>query len=188
MDAVSLAPRVWQSADIADQFALQQLVQAYCHAIDRRDYVLLRSLYHDDAIDDHGAMFCGGPDAYVAWLPAMMANWAATVHSIGNMLFLIDGDSAEGELQTVAYHRTVATPVREIIAGGRYLDRYRKRDGVWRFWRRSLVLDWFEDRALARGEGPSIDDGVEMGEPGAQDAVYSRLPMFAAARAGHFRQ
>ena len=180
----SLSPRAWTAPDVADQFALQQLAWAYCHAIDRRDYALLRTLYHDDAIDDHGVMFKGGPDEYVAWLPSMMANWAATVHSITNMLFLIDGNRAEGELQTVAYHRTLATPTREIIAGGRYLDAYEKRDGIWRFFRRSLVLDWFEDRALQRSEGPAIDDGVETGKPDASDAAYARLALFANARVG----
>lgn len=183
---VSLAPRMWTERDVADQLALQHLAWAYCHAIDRRDYALLRTLYHDDAIEDHGAMFCGGPDAYVAWLPSMMAGWAATVHSIGNMLFLIDGDSAEGELQTVAYHRTIATAMtilaREIVVGGRYLDRYLKRDGVWRFFRRSLVLDWYEDRALQRGDGPALDDGVATGQPDASDAVYARLALFAGSR------
>jgi len=182
MTALTLEPRVWTLSDIADQFALQQLAWTYCHAIDRQDYALLRSLYHNDAIDDHGRMFRGGPDEYVAWLPSMMANWATTVHSITNMLFLVDGDSAEGELQTVAYHRTAATPTREIIAGGRYLDRYEKRDGVWRFFRRSLVLDWLEDRPLARGEGPPVDDDVEAGRPGPGDAVYARLALFAQAR------
>ena len=68
----SLSPRAWTAPDVADQFALQQLAWAYCHAIDRRDYALLRTLYHDDAIDDHGVMFKGGPDEYVAWLPSMM--------------------------------------------------------------------------------------------------------------------
>ncbi|MBU6392999.1 MAG: nuclear transport factor 2 family protein [Sphingomonadales bacterium] len=167
---------------MADQFALQRLASTYCHAIDRRDYELLRSLYHDDAIDDHGAMFCGSPDEYVAWLPSMMANWAATVHSISNMLFLVDGNRAQGELQTTAYHRTHGTPAREVIAGGRYLDQYEKRSGIWRFHRRALVLDWFEDRAVQRGEGPAIDDGVVCGRADASDAVYARLPWFAAAR------
>lgn len=175
-------PRAWSADDLADQFALQRLAWTYCHAIDRRDYALLRTLYHDDAIDDHGAMFRGSPDEYVAWLPAMMANWAATVHSIGNMLFLVDGDSAEGELQTTAYHRTAATPVRELIAGGRYLDSYEKRDGIWRFHRRALVLDWFEDRPLQRGSGPAIDEGVDCGQPDTSDAVYARLARFAQAR------
>ena len=146
---------------LLDKQAIYELIMAYCNAADRHDHVKMRTLYHEDAIDDHGVMFKGGPDEYVAWLPSMMANWAATVHSITNMLFLIDGNRAEGELQTVAYHRTQATPQREIIAGGRYLDVYEKREGVWRFFRRSLVLDWFEDRALQRRDGPAIDDGVE---------------------------
>ena len=81
-----------------DRIALQHLIWSYCHAIDRRDYALLRSLYHDDAIDDHGAMFCGSPDAYVAWLPTMMANWQATAHTVTNMLFLFENDHAEGEI------------------------------------------------------------------------------------------
>lgn len=164
-----------------DRAALQQLVWTYCHAIDRQDLKLVRSLYHDDAVDDHGAMFCGSPDEYVAWLPSILSHWQATSHTITNMLFLIDGDLAEGELATTAYHRT-ADGAREIVAHGRYLDQYRKAHGVWKFQRRSLVLDAFEDRAVLRGDGPGIDQGVEMGRGGGDDAVYARLPLFARDR------
>jgi len=62
--------------------ALSELVHSYCRACDRRDFALVRTLYHDDAIDDHGAMFRGSVDEYVAWLPGVMANFEATVHSI----------------------------------------------------------------------------------------------------------
>lgn len=163
----------------ADRTALSHLVQTYCHAIDRRDYTLLRSLYHDDAIDEHGAMFCGPPDALVAWLPSMMANWQATRHSLSNMLFLIAGDEADGELQASAWHRT-ADGRTDIIAHGRYLDRYRRRGGVWRFWRRALVLDWMEERAVSAPSG--TDDGVAHAQPGAGDPCYQHLPLFAAKR------
>ena len=67
---------------LLDRIALTDLVMRYCRGIDRRDFALVRSLYHDDAIDDHGAMFCGGPDDFVRWLPDMMAQWEATIHSI----------------------------------------------------------------------------------------------------------
>ena len=179
--SAGLRPHVLSVDEMLDKFALQQLAWTYCHAIDRQDYALLRTLYHDDAIDDHGPMFYGSPDDYVAWLPSMLANWSATSHIIANMLFLVDGHNAEGELATTAYHRT-RDDSRELIAHGRYIDRYQKRDGVWRFFRRSLVLDWMEDRAIEAGDGPRFDDGVEMGVAGQGDACFTRLPMFAAQR------
>ncbi len=58
---------------LIDKQALSELVHSYCRACDRRDFALLRSLYHDDAIDDHGTMFRGTADEYLAWLPGVMA-------------------------------------------------------------------------------------------------------------------
>ena len=177
----TLGPAPLELSEALDRLALQKLAWTYCHAIDRHDLALVRSLYHDDAVDDHSPMFIGSPDEYVAWLPAMLANWALTSHTISTMQFLIAGDRAEGELATTAYHRT-ADGQRELIAHGRYLDQYRKADGVWKFQRRSLVLDWFEDRAVQRSDGPSIDQGLATGQPGAHDPLYARLPLFAADR------
>jgi hypothetical protein len=180
--SASLAPHAASLEEMLDTFALQKLAWTYCHAVDRQDFALLRSLYHDDAIDDHGAMFRGSPDEYVAWLPSMLARWQATAHLISNMVFVIDGDAAEGELCTTAYHRT-KDGQREVIAHGRYLDQYRKRDGVWRFWRRSLALDWMERRAVQPEEKTEEADGVQLGRPSADDPCYRRLPMLAAQRA-----
>lgn len=180
--SATLEPYVVGMSEMLDKFALQQLAWTYCHAIDRGDLRLVRSLYHDDAIDDHGPMFRGSPDEYVAWLPSMLANWEITSHVISNMLFLIDGNQAEGELVVLAYHRTPAPDSRELIARGRYLDRYEKRDGIWRFLRRSLVLDSMEERTTPIGDGPSLDEGIEKGRTDAGDACFTRLAMFGQQR------
>lgn len=180
MTAASLHPRALELADLLDQQALRHLAHAYCHAVDRGDLVLLRSLYHDDAIDDHGEMFCGTPDEYVAWLPRMLAGLAATRHEITGMLFVIDGDRAQGELVNTAYHRT--KDGREIVVCGRYLDTYAKRDGVWRILHRSLVMDSFLDRPAQKAEG-FIGKGVPWGSAGPADPVYS-LDLFALAQTG----
>lgn len=42
-------------AVILDEHALHKLVHAYCRAVDRGDLETLRSLYHEDAHDEHGA-------------------------------------------------------------------------------------------------------------------------------------
>jgi hypothetical protein len=177
----TLHPHKPTTDEMLDTFALQQLVLAYCHGIDRQDLRLVRSLYHDDAIDDHGAMFHGGPDEYVAWLPSALRRWAATAHVIHNTLFLIDGEDAEGEVTVSAYHRT-ADGAREVIAHGRYIDQYKKREGVWRFFRRSMALDWMERRVISPLDGPSTSDDKSTGRPSNLDPVYQRLRLFARQR------
>jgi ketosteroid isomerase-like protein len=153
---------------LLDRIALTDLVMRYCRGIDRRDFALVRSLYHDDAIDDHGAMFCGGPDDFVRRLPDMMAQWEATIHSISNSLFAIDGDTAEGEHQVTAFHRTYPPERKEFTVWGRYLDTYQRRDGVWKFSHRSLVFD--------HGRITPVDEDsfVLMGS----DAVHGRANRF----------
>ena len=58
--------------DTVDKAELRELVDRYARAIDRRDMALLRACYHPDAIDNHGTLFSGGIDAYVAWQPEIM--------------------------------------------------------------------------------------------------------------------
>ena len=161
--------------ELLDRIALADLVALYCRGCDRRDFALVRSLYHDDAIDDHGKMFRGGPDDFVAWLPIAMAPWELTVHSVSNSLFAIDGDVAEGEHHVVAYHRTHPPTRREFIVHGRYLDRYNRRGGGWKFSHRSLVFDHGEIRDVdeanfarmgadaAHGTGDSADPSWSLG-------------------------
>ena len=127
--------------ELATRETLRDLVMRYCRGVDRRDYALIRSLYWDDAVDDHGEMFCGGPDDYIAWLAPALDQLECTIHAISNSLFAVDGEVAEGEHYSVAFHRTTDNPRREIVIHGRYLDRYERRGGVWKFARRKIVFD-----------------------------------------------
>lgn len=146
---------------LLDIVALRDLVMRYCRGIDRRDFTLVRGLYHDDAIDDHGTMFSGGPDEFVAWLPSAMAPWELTRHEVQNTVFAIDGDRAEGEIMVRAWHRSRPPKRREFIVDGRYLDRYERRGGEWKFLHRSLVFDHgivraVDDESLARVGGDAV--------------------------------
>ena len=131
-----------------DRAALTDLVMRYCRGVDRRDFALVRALYWDDAVDRHGTMFEGGADAFVAWLPTIMAQFELTVHRVTNSVFAFDGNRAEGEHYAVAYHRTHPPQRREIVIGGRFLDRYERRGEVWKFAERRLAFDHGEARDL----------------------------------------
>lgn len=176
----TLAPHEMTMGEALDRAALRHLADAYCHAVDRRDYALLLSLYHEDAIDDHAPYFTGLAADFVAWLPSMMANWGMTMHTISNALYLIDGHKAEGILSTKAYHRTV-DGARAFIGYGRYLDRYEKRDGGWKFSHRSLALDYSEFLDVA-GAADAGAEGAALGQAGERDPCYGTLPLFKADR------
>jgi hypothetical protein len=167
---------------VIDKSQLADLVLTYCRACDRRDFALVRTLYHDDAIDEHGYMFTGTPDEFVAWLPQAMSQFEATVHSVSNMLFAVDGDTAEGEIYTLAYHRTPAPNAQEIIIGGRYIDTYQKRNGVWKFFRRALACDYVDVRAVDQAAYQQFAAGAPPGRPDAGDPSYQKFTLLRGTR------
>jgi len=158
---------------LLDQVALRDLVMRYCRGCDRRDWALVRSLYHDDAIDDHGGMFRGGPDAFVAWLPQATAPWELTRHEVSNSVFAVNGDRAEGEHLVRAWHRTLPPERREIVIRGRYLDRYQRRGGVWKFSHRSLVFDHGEMRAVDEDAMTLLGSDAAHGTSGGDDPSWT---------------
>jgi hypothetical protein len=157
---------------------LQDLAMRYARAIDRGDRDLLLSLYHDDAIDHHGAHFHGSPPEFADYVEQTAAPLEASAHYIVNSTYEIDGDRADGELYFVAYHRTHAPESTEIIVSGRYLDRYERRAGVWKIARRSVVWDWAEVGAM-RAESRKLLGELGDGAGRRDDASYAALPLLA---------
>jgi hypothetical protein len=60
----------------------------------------------------------------------------------------LDGERATGESYCLAHHLSVDEVGRRtmMIASLRYLDEFVKKDGVWLFARRRLMVDWTETR------------------------------------------
>lgn len=169
-------------AELADLDCLERLVSTYSRAIDRRDFALLRSLYHDDAVEAHGEMFSGSPDGYVDFVRAALANYSATAHYVVNTLFELDGDRAEGETYKINYHRTPGPDAREVITGSRSLDRFARRDGEWRFSGRSVVLDWARTQPADAAAYDDFAAGSPHGAAGVADLSYAVLPLFGRRR------
>jgi SnoaL-like protein len=151
-------PRV---QEMLDEHQLSRLVHAYCRAVDRGDLELVRSLYHRDAVDSHGAFSGGSVDEFVAMLDAARPHLRSMQHHVTTVNFAVSGTVAEGEVYTIATH-TLISGARDVdvTVGGRYLDKYEKRDGVWGFVERSIVTDW------ARVDDPSP---VQFGHPLTRD-------------------
>jgi ketosteroid isomerase-like protein len=131
---------------LIDKEAIRELVQCYSRAIDKRDYVLLRDLYTDDAIDSHGPEFEGGIDDFIAMIEGAMPNYAWTGHHICNHMISVESDEGNGEVYALALH-VLPDPdnpderIEDFLAV-RYIDNYRRcEDGKWRFSRRWVAFD-----------------------------------------------
>jgi ketosteroid isomerase-like protein len=159
----------------ADKLECAELVARMARAIDRCDAALLASLFHPDATDDHG-LFSGTAAEFIAWVIPLLKTMKQTQHVIGQSLIEVDGDSAVGESYFVAHH-TIARDGEDVftIAAGRYLDRFERRGGAWKFSHRHAVYDW-------NSAGPSTDTfdrakpgHMAFGKRGAFDPSYAHL-------------
>jgi hypothetical protein len=149
---------LWQ-----DKEDIRDLIATYGRAVDRLDAELLSSLFHPDAEIDYGPdVFVGTTVDYVPAIMLMSASFRRSQHLMGHSLIRIDGDQARAE----TYGSIVQMIVRddqpvEFATGSRYLDRFERRNGVWRISKRKVVVDWLrmlvEDESLfSILRGPSI--------------------------------
>lgn len=184
-------------AELKDRQAIHDCLMTYSRGIDRLDRELLLSVYHDDAIDDHG-VFVGTPEEFVDWAFAMhRSTHLSHQHCILNYTVDLQGDVAHTETyyMFVGLNRT-GTPL--TMSGGRYIDRLEKRDGRWAIAARVCVRDWaplteipesLDQAAMTVVKGLS-EEIKELMRTGAQpardrsDASYDRPLTIDPARAG----
>jgi hypothetical protein len=143
---------------MAEIDALQQLIDCenirtclarYCRGVDRADADLVRSAYWPD-VDANQLDFRGDCEAFIAWCFPSVAKMDFMSHQIGNVLIELDGDSADVQAQFTSYRRVAAEGgLKGYLGGGRYLDRFARRDGVWKIAKRLVVVDWSHELGMA---------------------------------------
>lgn len=166
---------------LLDKEALRDLATRYARAIDRRDPDLLRSVYHEDAIDDHGVVFCDHAANFVARQPEIMAPFEITAHYLCNQSYRIDGDRADGEIYFIAYHRTAEVEAKHLIVNGRYLDNYERRAGNWKIAHRRLVWDAFITLDAAASDLTQLA-ALGVASTTGDDRSYTALPLMGRGR------
>src|SRR5579871_3447028 len=163
---------------LIDRQAILDCIHRYCRALDRHDDELLATVFHPDAIDNHGA-FVGGREEFVRWANhEVHAGLLAHQHHVTTHSCELDGDVAHAETYVLFVHRhrdgrTV------VLGGGRYVDRLERRDGEWRIAVRRVLMDF---RATADGSRFDALDGYPGGRWDRADLSYER-PLRAPAGA-----
>lgn len=125
---------------LLERQAILDCLIRFSRGMDRFDRELFLSAFHPDAIIDAGE-FVGGPERLYAWASDLHERGQkSTHHNLLNHSCEIDGDMAHTE----TYYLFTARNRDETnwIAGGRYLDRLERRDGVWKIALRYNAIEW----------------------------------------------
>ncbi|MDP3673511.1 MAG: nuclear transport factor 2 family protein [Novosphingobium sp.] len=149
---------------------IHDLIMGYCRGVDRADEALLASIFSADStvisgvINGSGAEFASGICAFVR------DQLDLCFHSVANEWIEVSGDEAVGE------HYALAHMVKDgfdVMTGGRYIDRYVRRDGKWLIQSRTFVTDWNTSHPTSLERGGFYKALTSWGQFGRGDPVYA---------------
>ncbi|MDW5598536.1 nuclear transport factor 2 family protein [Conexibacter stalactiti] len=146
--------------ELVDKQEIREVVLLYARAQERRDGALFASVFHPDAIYEHYEMppylIDGDLDGFVAFVEKA---WAASplkskgLH-VPDTLTEVDGDEAFAESHALSLNPVDQEGVRhDYLRTLRFLDRFERRDGVWKIAHR-LVLSGGYERWVAASPPP----------------------------------
>jgi SnoaL-like domain len=121
---------------------IHDVLVRYCRGADRCDAAAMKSCFHDGAWDDHG--FYDGPAADFCDQAAdsLRERFISTKHYMTNHHVEIDGNAAASESYILALMRKSEDgALLDVSFSARYLDRFEKRDEMWKIVHRVLVSD-----------------------------------------------
>jgi hypothetical protein len=160
-----------QLRGLVDRAALQDCVNAYARGLDRLDEPLILSAFHPDATFANGD-YTGSPAGFVTWLMGHQEGRDLVAHHQTNQGWDIADDEAHGETYFIAVIKLRDRPVLDVM-GGRYVDRFERRGGVWRIAARVLLREWYFAGDAARMDEVLLT-GLRIGTRDRSDVSYQR--------------
>jgi len=167
---------------LEDLEEIRDCMMRYARGVDRRDRALLRSAYHDGAVDDHVG-FVGEVDDFIDWAFAYHSTQARYQHYMLNHTAEVNGDEAHAETYYLFVGTDREPPNHLTLAGGRYVDRLERRDGRWAIVDRVCVAEWTaESTSMITEDVIAMLPDVRHAAHGPDDPSYVR-PLIAARSA-----
>lgn len=170
MDAERMARLEW----LLDRQDIVDCLTRFSRGMDRFDKELYLTAFHPDAVIAAGPFVGGIAECYDWARPMHETGQAATHHNLLNMTIDIDGDIAHAETYYLFVGRNRDDS--NWVAGGRYIDRFERREGMWKIALRTNCVEWsgmLPSTALPFSDVPDIHGN---GAPvrGRQDPSYQR--------------
>lgn len=151
--------------ELYEKMAIRDVLSRYCRGLDRMDKPMAYGVFTSDAIAKYYGIYVGTGHGFIDWVWDAHLTMATHSHQITNVLIELDGDSAHSEAYvTVVLQQQRANGAVELQTRGRYLDRWRKRDGQWQIVAREHIVDTQSEIALA-AVGKSAESLRDAGDP-----------------------
>lgn len=126
--------------ELLDKQEITECLVRFSRGMDRFDRDVFMSAFHPDAEMAAGPFVGSVADCWDWAVPMHEAYQIATHHSLLNTTIELNGDVAHSE----CYYMFVARNRDESVwlAGGRYIDRFERRDSVWKIALRTNAIEW----------------------------------------------
>jgi hypothetical protein len=131
-------------SELADRYAVSQLVKIYALGIDMRDYDLCRSAFAPDAVaENRGGM--APIDDFLPKLYARATSFQVTQHNVTNQYVTLKGDEALVRSYAIAFHKPhPGDGQQSITVGVQYYDVCRRHPEGWLIAERRAAIQWTE--------------------------------------------
>lgn len=160
---------------------IEDTLKRFIRGIDRQDWKLALSTYHDGAQDEHG-FFNGPADEFLKRVARAHTHQDHSMHFMSNLLIdFLARDVAVVESYFLVFQRfSQEAPgvvqgnrgVRK-FATARYIDRFEERNGAWRVAHRVLVLGDMQEEQIT--SPLALPAGFVMQKHSMEDYLYQAL-------------
>ena len=174
------------SEELLAHHQINAVLVAYCQGIDRKDWDLVLSCFHEDAVDDH-SQFSGTVAEFIAWVKPNHEFVSTSMHVLSNVsIHILDEDPRLARVESYfSSNKTVTSSkddtffkdagsdevLRRTVAG-RYVDIFEHREAVgWRIARRAVVLEWVRQEPNANYI--AIEEGMDRARRDETDPLYA---------------
>ncbi len=129
------------SQHFSDHLEIQQVLQLYASALDKKQWVALDNVFTEDAVADFiGLGSFAGRQNIADFVKAVLVQCSVTQHLLGNINIVVNGDEAHTTCYLSALHVGLGDyATQTLTVWGEYSDKLVRTANGWRIDHRTLT-------------------------------------------------